>query len=99
MTTAESRLPCPLRGIIPPMVTPLDDRDTLDRPGLQRLVEHILAGGVNGLFLDWSVRKVGLKEPWTLKWYPEYDTAGPWTKAGGVKREDWPEWLRKFKDY
>jgi len=56
-------------------------------------------GGVNGLFLDWSVRKVGLKELWTLKWYPKYDTAGPWTKAGGVQPSDWPEWMRKFKDY
>lgn len=41
----------PLRGIIPPMVTPLLDRDTLDVPGLERLVEHILAGGVHGLFI------------------------------------------------
>jgi prepilin-type N-terminal cleavage/methylation domain-containing protein/prepilin-type processing-associated H-X9-DG protein len=56
-------------------------------------------GHVNSLFLDWSVRKVGLKELWTLKWYSEFDTAGPWTKAGGVQPEDWPEWMRKFKDY
>jgi dihydrodipicolinate synthase/N-acetylneuraminate lyase len=41
----------PLRGIIPPMVTPLLDRDTLDVPGLERLIEHILAGGVHGLFI------------------------------------------------
>jgi dihydrodipicolinate synthase/N-acetylneuraminate lyase len=41
----------PLRGIIPPMVTPLLDRDTLDVPGLERLIEHILSGGVHGLFL------------------------------------------------
>jgi len=41
----------PLRGIIPPMVTPLLDRDTLDIPGLERLVEHILSGGVHGLFI------------------------------------------------
>jgi len=56
-------------------------------------------GYVNGLFLDWSVRKVGLKELWTLKWHMQFDTAGPWTKAGGVLPEDWPEWMRKFKDY
>jgi prepilin-type N-terminal cleavage/methylation domain-containing protein/prepilin-type processing-associated H-X9-DG protein len=56
-------------------------------------------GGVNGLFYDWSVRKVGLKELWTLKWYPDYDTAGPWTRAGGVQPSDWPEWMRNFKDY
>jgi dihydrodipicolinate synthase/N-acetylneuraminate lyase len=38
-------------GIIPPMVTPLRDRDTLDEAGLDRLIEHILAGGVHGLFI------------------------------------------------
>lgn len=41
----------PLRGIIPPLVTPLADRDVLDVAGLERLVEHLLAGGVHGLFL------------------------------------------------
>ncbi len=53
----------------------------------------------NGLFLDWSVRKVGLKELWTLKWYEAFNTANQWTRAGGVKPEDWPEWMRGFKDY
>ena len=56
-------------------------------------------GGINSLFMDWSVRKVGLKELWTLKWHRKFDTAGPWTKAGGVQPEDWPEWMRNFKDY
>jgi dihydrodipicolinate synthase/N-acetylneuraminate lyase len=51
MTAPADQLPRPLRGIIPPMVTPLMDRDTLDTPGLERLVEHILAGGVQGLFI------------------------------------------------
>ena len=44
-------LPSPLRGIIPPMITPLLDRDTLDTGGLERLIEHILKGGVSGLFI------------------------------------------------
>ncbi len=39
----------PLTGIIVPMVTPLRGRDELDVPGLHRLVEHILAGGVHGI--------------------------------------------------
>ncbi len=56
-------------------------------------------GYTNALFLDWSVRKVGLKELWTLKWEADYDTAGRWTRAGGVRPEDWPEWMRNFKDY
>jgi 4-hydroxy-tetrahydrodipicolinate synthase len=40
-----------LRGIIPPIVTPLRSRDELDVAGLERLIEHILAGGVHGLFV------------------------------------------------
>jgi prepilin-type N-terminal cleavage/methylation domain-containing protein/prepilin-type processing-associated H-X9-DG protein len=56
-------------------------------------------GYINGTFLDWSVRKIGLKELWTLKWDEESDTAGRWTKAGGVRPEEWPYWMRKFKDY
>ena len=56
-------------------------------------------GCINGLFMDWSVRKVGMKELFTLKWNEEFDTANPWTTAGGVKPEDWPEWMRGFKDY
>ena len=41
----------PLSGIIPPMVTPLRDRDELDVAGLERLIEHIVGGGVAGLFI------------------------------------------------
>jgi dihydrodipicolinate synthase/N-acetylneuraminate lyase len=44
-------LPQPLRGIIPPLVTPLSGRDTLDIPGLERLIEHLISGGVHGLFI------------------------------------------------
>ncbi len=42
---------CPWQGIFPPLVTPLCDRDLLDVAGLERLIEHILDGGVHGLFL------------------------------------------------
>ena len=54
---------------------------------------------VNGLFLDWSVRRIGIKELWTLKWHMQFNTSNEWTKAGGVMPEDWPEWMRRFKDY
>jgi 4-hydroxy-tetrahydrodipicolinate synthase len=33
------------------MVTPLRGRDELDLPGLERLIEHILSGGIDGLFI------------------------------------------------
>jgi 4-hydroxy-tetrahydrodipicolinate synthase len=39
------------RGVIVPLVTPLVRRDELDVEGLQRLVEHVLEGGVHGIFL------------------------------------------------
>ena len=45
------KLSRPLRGIVPPMVTPLLGPDTLDEPGLERLIEHVVGGGVHGLFI------------------------------------------------
>ena len=56
-------------------------------------------GYVNSVQLDWSVKSVGLKGLWRLKWSRTYDTTGPWTTEGGVTPEDWPEWMRNFKDY
>ena len=38
------------RGIIPPLVTPLSRPDRVDRAGLRRLIRHVLAGGVHGVF-------------------------------------------------
>lgn len=38
-------------GIIPPMVTPLTEDLTLDVDALERLVAHLVDGGVHGLFI------------------------------------------------
>jgi prepilin-type N-terminal cleavage/methylation domain-containing protein/prepilin-type processing-associated H-X9-DG protein len=67
--------------------------------GFQTFVINRHNGHINVMFMDWSVRKIGLKELWTLKWADESNMAGPWTKAGGVRPEDWPYWMRGFKDY
>jgi len=40
-----------IKGIIPPMITPLLDTDVMDVQGLENLVEHLIAGGVNGIFV------------------------------------------------
>ena len=40
-----------LRGIIPPMITPLVDTNTLDEQGVENLVEYLIAGGVYGIFI------------------------------------------------
>jgi prepilin-type N-terminal cleavage/methylation domain-containing protein len=56
-------------------------------------------GFLGTLFADWSVRKIGLKELWTLKWHKTYNTRGVWTTAGGAAQSDWPEWMRHYKDF
>jgi len=48
-------------------------------------------GFVNGLFLDFSVRKIGLKELWKLKWHRNSDLNAP--------MPEWPDWMKKFKDF
>lgn len=56
-------------------------------------------GFVNHAFMDWSVRKVGIKELWTFKWHRQFDINGFWTRAGGIQPDNWPVWMKKFKDY
>jgi len=45
------------------------------------------------------LRLTGPQELWTLKWNNAFDTANPWTTRGGIRPEDWPKWMREFKDY
>jgi prepilin-type N-terminal cleavage/methylation domain-containing protein len=66
---------------------------------MQRVCINRHKGFINSLFMDFSTRKVGLKELWTLRWHRGFNTTGPWTKAGGAISSDWPEWLQSFKDY
>jgi len=73
-----------------------------DRPNvneMERVCVDRHGGTVNNLFCDWSVRPVGMKELWTLKWHKSYDIRGAWTTAGGVTADEWPKWMRGFKDY
>ncbi len=66
-----------------------------DPPGggerMQRFCINRHNGGVNVAFMDFSTRKVGLKELWRLEWHRGYDDhAAP---------PVWPDWMRSFKDY
>ncbi len=38
-------------GIIPPMVTPINEDQTLDLRGLNLITEHLINGGVHGIFI------------------------------------------------
>jgi len=55
-------------------------------------------GFVNAVFLDWTVREVGLKELWRLKWHKNFDTTnGP--EEGLPYPAGWPDWMKHFKEY
>jgi prepilin-type N-terminal cleavage/methylation domain-containing protein len=55
---------------------------------------------INCAFIDWSIRKVDLKELWTLKWHRTFNNVNNhWMKAGGATPDQWPLWMRGFKDY
>jgi prepilin-type N-terminal cleavage/methylation domain-containing protein/prepilin-type processing-associated H-X9-DG protein len=73
--------------------------DTPNTNEMNRVLVDRHNGALGMLFCDWSVRPVGLKELWTVKWSKTFNTRGPWTKAGGVQGADWPEWMRHYKEY
>jgi len=66
---------------------------------MRRFCMNRHAGNMNMMFLDWSVRKVGLKELWTLRFHRKWNVSNRWTLAGGVTGDDWPQWMRTFKDF
>ncbi len=80
---------------------PLDSgpADVVGRNEMVRVCVDRHDGFVNSLFGDWTVRKVGLKELWGLKWHKAYNTRSIWTKAGGVQPDDWPPWMKHYKEY
>ncbi|CAM5358007.1 dihydrodipicolinate synthase family protein [Streptomyces griseorubiginosus] len=43
--------PAPLTGVVPPVCTPLTPDREVDVPSLLALVDHLVAGGVHGLFV------------------------------------------------
>jgi len=54
-------------------------------------------GYINMVFLDGSVRNVGLKELWILSWHREFEK--DWATRNARTSIDWPEWMENFKDY
>lgn len=49
-------------------------------------------GGINGVFLDSSVRKINPKKLWTLKWHKNFDTDNMWTQPN----TSWPSWMQQY---
>jgi 4-hydroxy-tetrahydrodipicolinate synthase len=49
-----------LHGVVPPLVTPLDEHGDVDRTSLERLIAFLLDAGVDGVFLGGSSGEVAL---------------------------------------
>ncbi len=82
----------PLSANIPPPFP--DMSDSWDINAMQFFCTDRHQGGLHGVFMDWSARKIGLKELWRLKWHKGFDLAYP--------APDWESeapWMRKYKDY
>jgi 4-hydroxy-tetrahydrodipicolinate synthase len=47
-----------MHGVVPPVVTPLMPDYTVDYPSFTRVIEHLIAGGVHGLFFLGSTSEV-----------------------------------------
>jgi prepilin-type processing-associated H-X9-DG protein len=68
--------------------------DSWDINAMQFFCTDRHSGGLHGLFMDWSARKIGLKELWRLKWHKGFDLNYP--------LPDWDSeapWMKKYKDY
>lgn len=40
-----------IKGVIPPIITPVDARENIDPGGLKRVIDHVIDGGVHGVFV------------------------------------------------
>ncbi|MBD1422332.1 dihydrodipicolinate synthase family protein [Sphingobacterium chuzhouense] len=40
-----------IKGVVVPLITPLKDRATVDKEGLERLIDYVVDGGVDSLFV------------------------------------------------
>lgn len=43
-----------LKGVVPPIVTPVDQHENVDPNGLRRVIDYVLNGGVHGIFVNGS---------------------------------------------
>ena len=41
-------------GIIPPIITPVDERENVDEEGFRKLIDHCMDGGLHGIFVAGS---------------------------------------------
>lgn len=40
-----------IKGVIPPIITPIDSEENVDEKGLKKIIDYVLEGGVHGVFV------------------------------------------------
>ena len=40
-----------IKGVIPPIITPVDIHENIDPGGLKRVIDHVINGGIHGIFV------------------------------------------------
>ena len=81
-------IPRPFKGVIPPLVTPLTARDEIEKDGLARVIERMIAAGVSGVFALGHDRRSASPQPCGT---PGDDHGnlpiGPQSRAGAGRRD------------
>ncbi len=75
-----------------------DDMPWQQGSNMARFMKDRHNGGINAVFVDYSVRWIGLKEMYTLKWHRRFEVVNEYTLAGG-NSATWPDWMKRYKDY
>jgi len=88
----------------PPEFDNLPWNQSVPYGGMGRFCKNRHEGYINCLFLDFSVKKIGLKQMWTLKWHRTFNTCGRWTICGGATAAAWnavgaAPWMSNFPLY
>jgi prepilin-type N-terminal cleavage/methylation domain-containing protein len=81
----------PLNGNNPPAGDGREYRATGDNDAMNRFCINRHQQGINGIFLDYHIRKIWLKGLWRLKWHKTFktDATVDWSKAS---------WMANFKE-
>jgi hypothetical protein len=63
---------------------------------MRRFCQKRNAGYVNGAFLDFSAKKIGLRRPWNIHWHRNWN---PNHDLPPAEFSDPSHWMCRFKDY
>lgn len=73
-----------------PPATEGDMSNTAHTNSMNRFCVNRHSGSINAVYMDYTVRKIGLKSLWRQRWSKIYNVNGP--------LPEWPDWMARFSD-